>query len=122
MDEVHFRPTGCAARCGRRRSCTCPKRCGWSASATVSNAEEFGGWIQTVRGDTTVVVDEHRPVPLSQHMMVGKRLFDLFEGAGRGSLVDPNLLRHHRSPPRGGPAGGLAAAWPQPGPAGPPEP
>ncbi len=50
-----------------------------SLSATVSNAEEFGGWIQTVRGDTTVVVDEHRPVPLWQHMMVGKRLFDLFD-------------------------------------------
>ncbi len=50
-----------------------------SLSATVSNAEEFGGWIQTVRGDTTVVVDEHRPVPLWQHVMVGKRLFDLFD-------------------------------------------
>ncbi len=68
-----------------------------SLSATVSNAEEFGGWIQTVRGDTTVVVDEHRPVPLWQHMMVGKRLFDLFDAgqAGAGStLVDPELLRH----------------------------
>ncbi|MDD7814418.1 RNA helicase [Mycobacterium sp. CSUR Q5927] len=73
-----------------------------SLSATVSNAEEFGGWIQTVRGDTTVVVDEHRPVPLWQHMMVGKRLFDLFESrldsdgpgtAGR-ARVDPQLLRH----------------------------
>ncbi|MDF2823151.1 MAG: helY, partial [Mycobacterium sp.] len=50
-----------------------------SLSATVSNAEEFGGWIQTVRGDTTVIVDEHRPVPLWQHMLVGKRLFDLFD-------------------------------------------
>src|SRR6201995_4785861 len=50
-----------------------------SLSATVSNAEEFGGWIQTVRGYTTVVVDEHRPVPLWQHVMVGKRLFDLFD-------------------------------------------
>nr|MDT0524924.1 RNA helicase [Streptomyces sp. DSM 41633] len=64
-----------------------------SLSATVSNAEEFGGWIQTVRGDTTVVVDEHRPVPLSQHMLVGRRLFDLFEGANT-TLVDPDLLRH----------------------------
>lgn len=64
-----------------------------SLSATVSNAEEFGGWIQTVRGDTTVVVDEHRPVPLSQHMMVGKRLFDLFERSS-STLVDPELLRH----------------------------
>ncbi len=72
-----------------------------SLSATVSNAEEFGGWIQTVRGDTTVVVDEHRPVPLWQHVMVGKRLFDLFDyraaeaaKVGRDLLVDPELLRH----------------------------
>jgi ATP-dependent RNA helicase HelY len=56
-----------------------------SLSATVSNAEEFGGWIQTVRGDTTVVVDEHRPVPLWQHMLVGKRIFDLFDYAARAS-------------------------------------
>lgn len=88
-----------------------------SLSATVSNAEEFGGWIQTVRGDTTVIVDEHRPVPLWQHMLVGKRLFDLFDldrntpGSGRPVLVDPELVRHiaHRReaerltdwPPRG---------------------
>ncbi len=72
-----------------------------SLSATVSNAEEFGGWIQTVRGDTTVVVDEHRPVPLWQHVLVGKRLFDLFDyrasgkgKSGRELLVDPELLRH----------------------------
>ncbi len=50
-----------------------------SLSATVSNAEEFGDWIQTVRGDTSVIVDEHRPVPLSQHMLVGQRMFDLFD-------------------------------------------
>ena len=33
-------------------------------SATVSNAEEFGDWLAQVRGGTTVIVDEHRPVPL----------------------------------------------------------
>ncbi|MDT5351445.1 MAG: ATP-dependent helicase HelY [Mycobacterium sp.] len=67
-----------------------------SLSATVSNAEEFGGWIQTVRGDTTVVVDEHRPVPLWQHVMVGKRLFNLFDYDSKSdkSRVDPELLRH----------------------------
>ena len=67
-----------------------------SLSATVSNAEEFGGWIQTVRGDTTVVVDEHRPVPLWQHVLVGKRLFDLFDydSAADKPRVDPDLLRH----------------------------
>src|SRR5206468_5221854 len=67
-----------------------------SLSATVSNAEEFGDWLVTVRGDTTVVVDEHRPVPLWQHMMVGNRLLDLFAGeAAAGELkVDPDLVRH----------------------------
>ena len=48
-----------------------------SLSATVSNAEEFGDWLGQVRGRTAVVVSEHRPVPLTQHMMVGRRLLDL---------------------------------------------
>jgi ATP-dependent RNA helicase HelY len=47
-------------------------------SATVSNAEEFGAWLAEVRGELAVVVDEVRPVPLWQHLMVGRRLFDLF--------------------------------------------
>lgn len=65
-----------------------------SLSATVSNAEEFGGWIKTVRGDTTVVVDETRPVPLWQHVMVGRRLFDLFDYDGKKTEVDPELTRY----------------------------
>ena len=52
-------------------------------SATVSNAEEFGEWLQEVRGDTQVIVDEHRPVPLLQHMLVGTRLYDLFVDTGK---------------------------------------
>ncbi|WP_300015549.1 DEAD/DEAH box helicase [Pseudonocardia sp.] len=69
-----------------------------SLSATVSNAEEFGDWLVTVRGDTTVVVDEVRPVPLWQHMMVGSRLMDLFAGEDEaGELqVDPDLVRYTR--------------------------
>ena len=54
-----------------------------SLSATVSNAEEFGDWLVTVRGDTRVVVSEHRPVPLWQHVLVGSRMYDLFAAAGR---------------------------------------
>ncbi len=75
-----------------------------SLSATVSNAEEFGDWIQTVRGDTTVIVDEHRPVPLSQHMLVGSRMFDLFDPAAppgpagqRRAEVNPELKRYIRN-------------------------
>ncbi|WP_018761353.1 DEAD/DEAH box helicase [Arthrobacter sp. 135MFCol5.1] len=51
-----------------------------SLSATVSNAEEFGAWLDTVRGDTDIIVFEHRPVPLWQHVMVGRRIMDLFAG------------------------------------------
>src|SRR3954468_21119635 len=49
-----------------------------SLSATVSNAEEFGEWLETVRGDTVTIVEERRPVPLYQHVSVGRRMLDLF--------------------------------------------
>lgn len=69
-----------------------------SLSATVSNAEEFGDWIQTVRGEVTVIVDEHRPVPLQQHMLVGSRMFDLFDPHRDGGKpqVNPELKRYIR--------------------------
>ncbi|MCK0113229.1 DEAD/DEAH box helicase [Ornithinimicrobium sp. F0845] len=60
-----------------------------SLSATVSNAEEFGDWLREVRGNTAVIVTEHRPVPLWQHMMVGKDLYDLFVHAGDGLVAQP---------------------------------
>ena len=49
-------------------------------SATVSNAEEFGQWLGTVRGDTEIIVTEHRPVPLEQWMLVGRQVIPLLEG------------------------------------------
>jgi ATP-dependent RNA helicase HelY len=69
-----------------------------SLSATVSNAEEFADWLVTVRGETEVVVSEHRPVPLWQHMLVNRRMFDLFHDAdaARKHDVHPELLRHTR--------------------------
>jgi ATP-dependent RNA helicase HelY len=66
-----------------------------SLSATVSNAEEFGEWLVTVRGDTDVVVEERRPVPLWQHVMVGRRLLDLFVDDEQ-QRVNPELLRLSR--------------------------
>src|SRR5207248_7259271 len=63
-----------------------------SLSATVSNAEEFGEWLQTVRGDTTVIVEEHRPVPLWQSVLVGRRLYDLFVDDDQHE-VNTELLR-----------------------------
>ena len=59
-------------------------------SATVSNAEEFGDWLQTVRGEMKVIVSEIRPVPLYQHVLFGNRLLDLFSSTTK---VNPEILR-----------------------------
>ena len=66
-----------------------------SLSATVSNAEEFGDWLGTVRGDTEVIVSETRPVPLEQHVLVRGDLLPLFDDrAGIATaLVNQELMR-----------------------------
>src|SRR5450759_1388107 len=88
-----------------------------SLSATVSNAEEFGAWLGEVRGNTEVIVAEHRPVPLWQHMMVGQGLYDLFAdesppGAADvgSSRVNPELLERIRDGDRAGPSDGFGRA------------
>jgi len=73
-----------------------------SLSATVSNAEEFADWLVTVRGHTRVIVEEHRPVPLWQHVLAGTRLYDLFVGEPARE-VNPSLLRLAREEARFGP-------------------
>ncbi|MEO8556941.1 MAG: DEAD/DEAH box helicase [Actinomycetota bacterium] len=82
-----------------------------SLSATVSNAEEFGAWLGEVRGNTEVIVEEHRPVPLSQHMMVGRDLYDLFEdGTADSGRVNPELLERIRGADRTGGHDGFGRA------------
>ncbi len=70
-----------------------------SLSATVSNAEEFGDWLQTVRGDTDVIVSETRPVPLDQHVLVRSKLVDLFDSSGQAATnrVNPELMQLARA-------------------------
>ncbi|MFL6162597.1 MAG: DEAD/DEAH box helicase [Jatrophihabitantaceae bacterium] len=67
-----------------------------SLSATVSNAEEFGDWLVEVRGDTRVIVHEQRPVPLWQHMLVDRRMFDLFGTDEQDVEVNRELLGYVR--------------------------
>ena len=71
-----------------------------SLSATVSNAEEFGDWLQAVRGDTEVIVSEERPVPLEQHALVKARLLDLFDTATglEGTGADPHAPTNRVNP------------------------
>ena len=69
-------------------------------SATVSNAEEFGAWLTTVRGRTEIIVEEHRPVPLWQHVMAGHHLYDLFvdDHTVNAELLALSRRSHHRGP------------------------
>lgn len=42
-------------------------------SATVSNADEFGAWIESLRGPTSVVLEHRRPVKLDNRYLVHDR-------------------------------------------------
>lgn len=73
-----------------------------SLSATVSNAEEFGDWMHAVRGDTDVILSEHRPVPLYQHVLTEQALLPLYVDAD-GELVERGRLNPElRALDRGG--------------------
>jgi ATP-dependent RNA helicase HelY len=66
-----------------------------SLSATVSNAEEFGDWLQAVRGETEIIVSEDRPIPLDQHVLIGNKFIDLFDSASAAAAhrANPELAR-----------------------------
>ena len=64
-----------------------------SLSATVSNAEEFGDWLHTVRGHTDVIVSEERPVPLHQHMMFAHKLLPLFSKRKGKWEMNPEVIQ-----------------------------
>ena len=90
MDEVHYLADRSRGAVWEEVIIHLPKHVKVVAlSATVSNAEEFGDWLQAVRGDTEVVVEEHRPTPLHQHVMVGDDLYELFSNGE----VNRELLR-----------------------------
>ena len=82
-----------------------------SLSATVSNAEEFAEWLQTLRGRTEVIIEEKRPVQLRHWYFASKQMLPMFVTRNDGT-VTPNprgreFDRRKRSPagPRPGPGG-----------------
>ncbi len=100
MDEVHYLADRFRGAVWEEVIISLPERIHLVAlSATVSNAEEFGEWIAAVRGDSEVVVDEIRPVPLWQQVMVGTRLLDLFVDDDQ-TVVNPELVRLARESER----------------------
>ena len=64
-----------------------------SLSATVNNAGDFGRWLTTVRGPTTVVTESHRPVTLHHHYALAER--------GRDGVTVLPLLRDGAANPTG---------------------
>ncbi|HMK63305.1 MAG TPA: DEAD/DEAH box helicase, partial [Acidimicrobiales bacterium] len=76
-------------------------------SATVSNAEELGAWIGSVRGPIDVVVEDHRPVELRNHVALTGRathevdlvpLLDAGVLHRRAAALEQQLSRMRRRP------------------------
>jgi ATP-dependent RNA helicase HelY len=61
-------------------------------SATISNAEEFGEWIGTLRGATRVVIEERRPVPLEHHYLVGHQIHPMHVEQDGALLPNPYVV------------------------------
>ncbi|HXF35580.1 MAG TPA: DEAD/DEAH box helicase, partial [Actinomycetota bacterium] len=61
-------------------------------SATISNAEEFGEWIGTLRGPTRVVIEERRPVPLEHWYLVGRELHPMHVEQDGRPVPNPYLV------------------------------
>ena len=75
MDEVHYLQDPYRGAVWEEVLIHLPRSVGVVClSATISNAEEFGEWIRTLRGETSVVIEEKRPVPLEHHYLIGRRL------------------------------------------------
>ena len=58
-------------------------------SATVSNAEEFAEWVQTLRGQTEVIIEEKRPVNIRHWYFASDELLPMFVHRPNGDVV-PN--------------------------------
>ncbi|MDQ3877537.1 MAG: DEAD/DEAH box helicase, partial [Actinomycetota bacterium] len=58
-----------------------------SLSATVSNAEEFAEWLQTLRGRTEVIIEERRPVELRHWYFASDELLPMFIQRPDGAVL-----------------------------------
>jgi ATP-dependent RNA helicase HelY len=70
-------------------------------SATISNAEEFGEWVGTLRGRTRVVIEERRPVPLEHHYLVGHELHPMHAEQDGVLLPNPYVVSLDRQETHG---------------------
>ncbi|MFT0847147.1 DEAD/DEAH box helicase [Actinomycetaceae bacterium L2_0104] len=71
-----------------------------SLSATVANTEEFVSWMRSVRGATELIVSDVRPVPLEQHVAVGRKLYPLYGQKGDPDSSLLNAMNRQENSPR----------------------
>ena len=92
LDEVHYLQDPYRGSVWEEVIILCPPEVVFVClSATVSNADEFGAWLSSVRGPTDVVVEKHRPVQLANHVAIAEK------GSRRVDLVP--LLRNGKVHP-----------------------
>jgi ATP-dependent RNA helicase HelY len=62
-----------------------------SLSATLSNAEEFADWLQTLRGPTRAIIEESRVVELRHHYLIDGSLYPMFVAEGDEQIPNPHI-------------------------------
>jgi ATP-dependent RNA helicase HelY len=102
MDEVHYLKDPYRGAVWEEVLIHLPEEVTVAAlSATVSNAEEFGDWLATVRGDTDVVIEDRRPIPLEHRYMAGDKLHPTFVARDGETHPNPALVRLTQPAARG---------------------
>src|SRR5919198_1235443 len=101
MDEVHYLKDPYRGATWEEIFIHLPAEVQMAAlSATLSNAEEFGDWVRSVRGPTDVVIERNRPVPIEHLYMVGPKLHQMFVRDGERLKPNPALRRLNEPEPR----------------------
>ena len=74
LDEVHFIQDPYRGGVWEEVLVLCPAEVRFVClSATVNNADELGGWLRSVRGDTSIIIERQRPIVLRHHFAVHRR-------------------------------------------------
>lgn len=108
LDEVHFIQDPYRGGVWEEVLVLCPPEVRFVClSATVNNAAELGGWLRSVRGDTSIIVERQRPIVLRHHFAVHRReddetllcplLQDNGQPGGEGLRIDQAVRRAQQS-------------------------
>lgn len=95
MDEVHYLADKFRGAVWEESLILLPVNVGIIClSATVSNAEEFGLWLESIRGKINVIVSEKRPTPLWRMVFHDRKVIDLFsvKKNGEEGILNPILV------------------------------